>query len=117
MTQQSNTISQIANTQQISNETIQKILQTLPVETTSQVASVSKVSTNETVINNISQTTQIPQQQVQNILNTYNQNISQPVTQNIENISKQTQISQEKVTEVIHRAAEQTAPAQQVKST
>ncbi len=59
------------------------------------------IANNSSMVNTISQRTQLPAQQVQTILTTYSQNINQPTTQVINNISKQTHISKEKVRDVL----------------
>ena len=77
----------------------------IPQEKIQSVTStvIQNISQNTTAVNNISQQTQLPHQQVQTILKSYTQNISQPISNIVTNISNQTNVSKEKVKEVLQK--------------
>lgn len=62
---------------------------------------INSAASNNSVVNTIAQTTQIPAQQVQSILTNLSQNINQPVNKIVNNISQQTNVSKEKIVQVL----------------
>lgn len=75
----------------------------MPSERVQSITSnvVNTVANNNAVVNNIAAQTQLPQKQVQTILTSYTQNISQPFNNVVNNIAAQTNVSKEKVKEVL----------------
>ena len=75
----------------------------MPSERVQSITSnvVNTVANNNSVVNNIAAQTQLAQKQVQTILNSYTQNISQPFNNVVNNIATQTNVSKDKVKEVL----------------
>ena len=130
VSEQSNVVSQIATQEKISNETVQKILQTLPMavaqqqqqnQSMTQNISVTanipqekaqsittnifnNVANNTKITNALAQSSNLSQQQVKSVLNTMSQNMNMPMSQAINTTSQQTNVSKEKIAEVLQKS-------------
>ncbi len=126
--QQSNVVSQTAISEKISNETVQRVLKTLPniiaqqqtqsmSQNISVIASVpqdrvqsitnnifNNIANNNKVTNAIAESSQLSQQQVKSVLTSYTQNMNQPAGQLMSSISQQTSVSKEKVAQVLDKS-------------
>lgn len=123
---QSQLIDKIAVKEQVTVEKIEKILTSIPSAMTKEkesvvsvlstqttiplekVSSITKslltsVSSDRTFVNQLEKQTNLQNKQINQILNIFTQNVSQPVATTVNNISSQTGVDKEKVREVIYK--------------
>ncbi|OGK24401.1 hypothetical protein A3C25_06030, partial [Candidatus Roizmanbacteria bacterium RIFCSPHIGHO2_02_FULL_38_11] len=99
---QSQIVDRIAVKEQVAVERVEKILQTIPTILQKEKERVmTTVSTDNTFITQLGKQTNLRTDQVKTILNTFNQNVNQPLSTTVNNIAKQTGVEKEKVERVL----------------
>jgi len=79
----------------------EELLKTVPHVAPAAQISVTNLSSNSSVVQNIAQTTQAPVSQIQSVLTSYKTNISKAPNQIISNIVKETNIAKETVQSIV----------------